>query len=156
MRPKCHQLVSCPLISLYHLHSSPHTGNKHQLGSLRTKVGDERLGGGVCIGGWVRGKGWSDKLFRRATSLCIRVYNIRHGEPKWGQISGNAGQAWSNGSLTLRNQSQWQKIWSGVGPSSTEGKVWNPEKERHSLRKSITTGEANKHERSCLVKLAAW
>lgn len=28
---------------------------------------------------WVaEGKGWSDRLFRRATSLCIRVYNIMH------------------------------------------------------------------------------
>lgn len=26
--------------------------------------------------------GGIDRLFRRATSLCIRVYNIRHREPK--------------------------------------------------------------------------
>lgn len=31
------------------------------------------------MGGLGGGKGWSDRLFRRATSLCIRVYNIRHG-----------------------------------------------------------------------------
>lgn len=103
--PKLSSACLMPIISPFCLHSLQTLEIKTSWAAWKLKEvarKTRRQGRHRWVDWW--GARWSDRLLRCAPSLCIRVYNIRHREPKWGQVSGN-GQAWSDGSLTLRNQS---------------------------------------------------